>query len=73
MIFAIDRRARGRGANRSTHMVESIQDYVDRVFGTSVANRRQQEPSELCKERQRTFEENSKKIDALRRAQLSQA
>ena len=50
--------------------MEKLQDIVDTVFGTVNNQPVPQSPSELALQRQRTFDENARKIAALRRARL---
>lgn len=52
--------------------MDRLQDYVDRVFGTQVADRPIQKPTEVAEERERAFAEKARKIEVLRRARLVQ-
>lgn len=53
--------------------MEKLQEIVDTVFGAVNNRPAPQTPNEFTLQRQRAFDENARKIEALRRARLGQS
>ena len=53
--------------------MDKLQHLIETAFGQPAPEKAPQQPNEFTLERQRAFEENARKIEALRKARLAQS
>jgi len=53
--------------------MDKLQHLLDTAFGNVTAEKPPQEPNEFTRERQRSFEESARKMEALRKVRLGRS
>ena len=70
-IDAIARRVGDVALILEPHLMDKMQEMIDKVFGQLDAQRGPQQPSELTVAREQELAERTKKVEALRKARLA--